>query len=55
MKWKMIAIEYLFPNAVFTRDFIAESTGDEDIVITEWNLEDPKPTDADLEAIKDKA
>ena len=55
MKWKMLAIEYLFPNAVFNKDFIAQSTGDEDIVITKWNLDDPEPTDKELEAVKDKA
>ena len=40
MKWKLIAIEYLSPNAEFTRDYIAEATGDEDIVIDLTKLKD---------------
>ena len=55
MRFKMYAIEYLFPNIQFQKDFSASSDGDNDIVITEWNLDDPQPTDEELEAVKDKA
>lgn len=40
---------YLFPNADPYTDWKVEQTGDVQ-TITEWNLADPQPTTAELEA-----
>ena len=41
-------LQLKYPNANFRKDIILRDDGDGVIYIAEWNLSDPRPTQADL-------
>jgi hypothetical protein len=46
---KVLAIQFLYPDAVIFIDFIVENDGNGNETINMWNLKSPQPTDAELQ------